>query len=422
MISTICINFSLKKTKTLCNGTAPIYLRLTVNGKRIEFTTRRYIKPDRWNAEAQRVTGTNDEAKKFNTYLKTLEHQVYEAHRLMMSTNETISAESLKNKLLGNEEKKASRMLVSIFKDHNKRIKALIDKEYAPGTLQRYETSLKHTINFMQWQYHISDIDIAEIDHEFITSYDFYLRSERGCSNNTAVKYIKNFKKIIRICIANGWLVKDPFLNYVNKIKIVDREFLTREEIQAIAEKKFAGSRLSLVKDIFLFSCYTGLSYADVKKLKQSDIVIGIDKQFWISTTRKKTSTPSRVPLLPLASAVLEKYKNAPEVVRSGLALPILSNQKMNSYLKEIADLCGITKTLTFHIARHSFATSVTLANGVSIETVSKMLGHTNIRTTQHYAKILDTKVSEDMKVLRSKLTKKYEGGSGNETPDKATG
>lgn len=280
MISTICINFSLKKTKTLCNGTAPIYLRLTVNGKRIEFTTRRYIKPDRWNSEAQRVTGTNDEAKKFNTYLKTLEHQVYEAHRLMMSTNETISEESLKNKLLGNEEKKASRMLVSIFKDHNKRIKALIDKEYAQGTLQRYETSLKHTISFMQWQYHISDIDIAEIDHEFITSYDFYLRSERGCSNNTAVKYIKNFKKIIRICIANGWLVKDPFVNYVNKIKIVDREFLTREEIQAIAEKKFAGSRLSLVKDIFLFSCYTGLSYADVKKLKQFDIVIGIDKQF----------------------------------------------------------------------------------------------------------------------------------------------
>lgn len=238
------------------------------------------------------------------------------------------------------------------------------------------------------------------IDHGFITAYDFYLRSHRNCGNNTAVKYIKNFKKIIRIFIANGWLDKDPFVRYTAKLREVVRSYLTLDELKVIDEKEFASVRIMQVKDIFLFSCFTGLAYADVKKLKRSEISNGVDGQLWIFTSRQKTDTASRIPLLPPAAKILLKYQQHPECINHNSALPVLSNQKMNSYLKEIADCCGITKELTYHIARHTFATSVTLANGVSIESVSKMLGHTNIKTTQHYAKILDAKVGKDMTML----------------------
>jgi site-specific recombinase XerD len=305
---------------------------------------------------------------------------------------------------LGKNEVPAGKMLVPIFEEHNKQVKALIGKEYSKGTYDRYETSLKHTKAFLLWKYQVIDIDIYGIDHEFITSYDFYLRSERNCNNNSTVKYLKNFKKIILICIANGWLDKDPFVKYKPKVKEVKRDFLNSEDLETLANKKLVSDRVSQVRDIFLFSCYTGLAYADVKKLKRSEIVPGIDGQKWIYTSRQKTDTDSRVPLLPNALDLMAKYEDHPQCVDDGLLLPVLSNQKMNSYLKEIADACGITKELTYHIARHTFATTVTLANGVSIESVSKMLGHKNIRTTQHYAKILDQKVSEDMTLLKQKL------------------
>lgn len=214
----------------------------------------------------------------------------------------------------------------------------------------------------------------------------------------------KNFKKIIRICIANGWLDKDPFVKYKAKLKEVERAFLSEEELQTILDKEFAKERLNQVKDIFLFSCFTGLAYSDVKKMSYENIATGIDGEKWLFINRTKTDTTSRVPLLPTALAVLDKYKEHPICRNQKKLLPVLSNQKMNSYLKEIADVCEIPKELTFHIARHTFATTVTLNNDVPIESVSKMLGHKNIRTTQHYAKLLDKKVSNDMQALRNKF------------------
>jgi site-specific recombinase XerD len=231
------------------------------------------------------------------------------------------------------------------------------------------------------------------------------LRSVRKCANNTAVKYIKNFKKIIKICISNGWLDKDPFANYKSKIREVERDYLTQEEVQNIYSKVFVTERLNLVKDIFVFSCFTGLAYIDVKNLTISNISMGIDGGKWIFTHRQKTETASRIPLLPIPEELILKYANHPQCINEGKLLPVLSNQKMNSYLKEIADACGIKKDLTFHIARHTFATSVTLTNGVPLESVSKMLGHKSLRTTQHYAKILDKKVSEDMAILKQKFS-----------------
>ena len=225
-----------------------------------------------------------------------------------------------------------------------------------------------------------------------------------NCANNTAVKYLKNFNKIIKLCLANDWLDKNPFANYKSKVKEVERVYLSENEIQSIIEKDFKTERLSLVRDIFLFSCFTGLAYIDVKNLTKSHISFGIDGEKWIFTHRQKTESASKIPILPVTQMIIDKYENHPQCINEDKLLPILSNQKMNAYLKEIAGVCEIEKELTFHIARHTFATTVTLTNGVPIESVSKMLGHKNLRTTQHYAKVLDRKVSEDMKFLKQKF------------------
>jgi site-specific recombinase XerD len=399
MNKTFNLLFFIKKNKIRTNGTAPIYLRITIDGKMADITAKRYIDPKKWDNKAHRALGNSIEAKTLNVYLKTLEQQVYDCHYLMMKEEEFVTSEGLKSKLLGTDI--STRMLIPIFQDHNDKIQALVGQDFAPGTLERYKTSLKHTQEFLFWKYKTSDIDITKIDHAFIMDYDFWLRSVRKCANNTAVKYIKNFKKIIRLCMANGWLSKDPFVGYKAKLKVVERPYLSKEEIQTIYEKEFASDRLNQVRDIFLFSCYTGLAYVDVKKLTKSHVNIGIDGDQWIFTHRQKTDTSTRIPLLPLAQELILKYEDHPECINSNVLFPVLSNQKMNSYLKEIVNVCGINKELTFHIARHTFATTVTLSNGVPIESVSKMLGHTNIKTTQHYAKILDKKVSDDMAVLK---------------------
>ncbi len=402
MKTKITLHFYAKSTKANANGLLPIYVRLTVDGKRLEFSTKKFVEKSRWSNELSKMKGTTEEARSINSYLDLMKSKVLDAQMELLHRNEILSTENFKNKLLGIEERQ--RMLVPIFQDHNNKIKELVGKEYAPGTLERYTTSLKHTIEFMQWKYNVSDIDITKIDHAFISDYEFWLRSVRNCANNTAVKYIKNFNKIIKICLANDWLDKNPFANYKSKVKEVERVYLTENEIQSIIEKDFKTERLSLVRDIFLFSCFTGLAYIDVKNLTKSHISFGIDGEKWIFTHRQKTESASKIPILPVTQMIIDKYENHPQCLNEDKLLPILSNQKMNAYLKEIAGVCEIEKELTFHIARHTFATSVTLTNGVPIESVSKMLGHKNLRTTQHYAKVLDKKVSEDMKILKDKF------------------
>lgn len=211
-----------------------------------------------------------------------------------------------------------------------------------------------------------------------------YLKTAGKCSIVSAAKYIKHLKKIVNQCFANKWLDANSFISYRFTAKAKERSFLTQEELDRMTNKKLGIERLELVRDIFLFCCYTGLSYADVSKLQRYEVAKGVDGNLWIFAERKKTDTTSRIPLLPVAATILERYTDHPGCVNKGLLLPVLTNQKMNSYLKEIADVCGINETLTFHIARHTFATTVTLSNGVPIESVSKMLGHTNIKTTQH--------------------------------------
>ena len=402
MKTKITLHFYAKSTKANAAGLLPIYVRLTVDGKRLEFSTKKFVEQSKWSSELSKMRGTTEEARSINSYLDMMKSKVFDAQMQMMHRNELLTIDNFKEKLLGTELR--SRMLIPIFQDHNNKIKELVGKEYAPGTLERYKTSLSHTVEFLQWKYKISDIEITKIDHAFITDYEFWLRSVRNCANNTAVKYIKNFSKIIKICLANNWIDRNPFSNYKSKVKEVERVYLTEKEIQNIIEKDFKTERLSLVRDIFLFSCFTGLAYIDVKNLTKSHISIGIDGEKWIFTHRQKTESASKIPILPVTQMIIDKYSDHPQSNSEDKLLPILSNQKMNAYLKEIAGVCEIEKELTFHIARHTFATTVTLTNGVPIESVSKMLGHKSLRTTQHYAKVLDKKVSEDMMVLRDKF------------------
>jgi len=394
--------FYLKTTKNQNEGLRYVYLRITVDGKYIDLSTKRLCNPNRWSTEAGRAIGNNEAARTLNAYLDTLTSKVFQARKMLIDDDKQVTAETLKNVLLGKSIEK--RTILELFEHHNKQMEALVGKEFAPLTLKRYNTALEHTRSFIKWKYKLDDRLISELDFEFISEFSFWLRTARGCNHNSAIKYMSNLKKIVLICVNNKWLKKDPFQGFKLTKKKVVKNPLSREELKRLTEKVFEVERISQVRDIFLFCCYTGLAYVDVKHLKRADIVIGVDGEPWIDTTRQKTDAPTRIPLLSGALEIMDRYKDDPQCNNLGVVLPVLSNQKMNAYLKEIANLCGISKTLTFHIARHTFATTVTLSNKVPIETVSKMLGHLSLKQTMIYAKILDVKVSEDMKSLKEKL------------------
>ena len=404
MEHTISILFYTRKTSKANGAVLPIYLRITINGKRLEHSINRTIEVSKWSSKTGKMKGNHSEARSFNSSIDALKNKIYATERALLQEGKVITYEVFKDRWVGTDIKQC--LILEVFKQHNEQVSQLIGKDYSAATLQRYKTSLEHTRNFIQWKYKAADLEITKLNYEFIDDYAFWLKTVRKCNHNSTMKYLANFKKIVIICIKKGWLQKDPFIDFKITKREVERPFLTENELLEISLKVFPTERLNQVRDIFLFSCYTGLAYADVKKLNRSEIGVGIDGEKWIFTKRQKTNTPSRIPLLPAAEKLSNKYKNHPQCI-AGAILPVLSNQKMNAYLKEIADVCGINKNLTFHIARHTFATTITLTNGVPIETVSKMLGHTNLRTTQHYAKILDTKISEDMMLLRNKLRDK---------------
>ncbi len=394
--------FYLKKRSTYQSGPVAIYLRFNLNGQRAETSTGKTCEPSRWNAQSGRANGTKEEIRSLNAFLDSLQAKAQELFQNMQLREEVLTAENVKNHFTGKGEKSFS--LVRVFEDHNRKMESLVGQEFEKSTLQRYKTCLMHVQDFLQLQYNLSDIPVSKISFKFLNDFEYYLLSIRKCGNNSAIKYVKNLGKIVRICLGNGWLSIDPYTNYKPKTKKTHRIVLTKEELSRLAEKEFSVERLNQVKDMFVFSCYTGLSYADTRKLKRSEVMKGVDGNLWIYTNRQKTDTLSRIPVLPCALAVMNKYADHPQCSNKGLLLPIMSNQKMNAYLKEIADLCGIDKPLTFHIARHTFATTVTLNNGVPIESVAKMMGHTSIKTTQIYAKVMDHKISEDMEVLKQKL------------------
>ncbi|MXV16555.1 site-specific integrase [Hufsiella ginkgonis] len=403
MKRTFKVLFFVRKPKNYSDGTVPIYLRLTVDGERVEWHTQRECDPERWNAQAGRMIGTKQDAKSVNAWLEQLHVQVFDTQRHLAHMGKEPTALAIRNKIQGKGDEKVH-TLIEVFEYHNEQFAQLVGKDFAPGTLKKFKTALAALQNFITWKFSVRDVAITQVNHQFITDYEFYLKSIHGVQHNTAMGMIKKLKKIIRQCVANDWLAKDPFLSYKIKTRETHRAFLLEKDLELLANKHFPTDRLNLVKDLFLFSCFTGLSYSDVAELSSTDIAIGIDREMWIHTRRTKTDTNSRIPLLPTALSIIEKYKDHPKVQAEGRLFPCISNQRMNSYLKEISDCLGLQKELTFHCARHTFATTVTLTNGVPIETVSKMLGHRSLRTTQQYAKILDVKVSNDMQVLKDRF------------------
>lgn len=397
----VSLLFYLKKSKADRVGRAMIYLRITIDGNRVEMSTHRKVHPYKWNTAQSMVQGFSPEVRQLNVYLAKMRTDLYKHAEKLKESDLPLTAESLWDAYLGKNQK--YRMLLEIFQEHNDQVDSLVGQDFAEGTAERYRTAKSHLAEYIQHDYRKKDIPVKQVDHAFITGFEYYLKTQRKCSHNTAIKYVVNFKKIVRIAYANGWIIKDPFANYKVRLRNVEREFLTTQELQQLMDTPFQNKRLEHVRDCFVFCCFTGLAYADVKKLTHDDFVTGIDGELWINTKRTKTKTKSNIPILPTALMILEKYDDSQYLVDNKV-LPVLTNQKMNAYLKEIADLSGIKKNLTTHLARHTFATTVTLNNGVSIESVSKMLGHRSLRTTQHYAKILNRKVSEDMQMLREKF------------------
>jgi len=349
---TFNVLFFLKKSKTDPKGSSHLYCRITINGVQTEISLGRKWNSTEWNQKLGRTIGSKKEAKELNHYIDTILFKIYEAKRNALEEGIEITPESIKEILTGKV--KHEKLILEVFKEHNLKVKELVGIDYVPLTLVRFRTSLEHTERFIKMKYGRDDLEVSKIDYDFITSYEHYFKATRNCNQNTSAKYISNFRKVVNHCFRMGWIKRDPFLGFKMPKTEVKRNVLTIDEIETIFNKSFSIPRLEQVKDTFLFCCFTGLAYVDVQKLKPEDIKIGIDGEDWIFTSRQKTDVDTRIPLLPRAKQIIEKYRNSPECIISGKILPVPSNQKMNAYLKEVADICGIEKKLTTHLARHT--------------------------------------------------------------------
>jgi len=399
MKSTFNVLYYLKRNAIRKDGRMPIVTRVTVDGIIAQFNTKLEIQPTSWSVKMGKVIGHSSDSKQYNAQLEQIKASLHGIYHELQRKDNYVTAEKVKNEFLGISENHET--LLDLFQKHNDDVLKLIGISKSAATYQKYEVTRKHLQKFIQLKYQITDISLKEIKHMFICDFEIYLLTTAGCNANTTAKFMQFFKRIILIARNNGLISIDPFANYKIRLTKVDRGYLTQEDVEKILKKQFVTKRLELVRDIFIFSCFTGLAYIDVKNLTEKNVRTSFDGNLWIMTKRQKTKIESNILLLDVPKMILDKYKGKS---LNNQLLPILSNQKMNSYLKEIGDVCEIDKELTFHLARHTFATTITLAKGVPIETVSKMLGHTNIRTTQIYARITDSKISNDMQALAGKL------------------
>jgi len=404
MENTVSVLFYLRKSKAKEKSEAPIYIRITVNGSRVDLATHKFSLSDKWDVKHGLIKGPKSETHDVNNSLDNLRSKVNRIVIQLETIGKPVTAEIIRNILIGKALNRHS--LVEVFRLYNKQLEAKVGHGCAFGTLEKYTATCNKVKNFIRYQYNRSDVFLDELDYQFIANYEIYLKLQVKNIHNTVSKSICFLKTIIHYSIGNGWLDKNPFTSFHCAYKDPERAFLSQGELDTLQNKQFLINRLSVVRDMYVFSCYTGFPFSDMEKLTPSDISIGIDGGKWIIYNRTKTGNRAPIPLLPIPLNIIEKYKDYPVNVSKGRLLPVYSNQKINGYLKEIAALCGIDKNLTFHTARHTFATTVTLTNGVPIETVSKMLGHTSIKTTQIYSKVVDSKVSDDMKTLKEKMSK----------------
>jgi site-specific recombinase XerD len=396
-----------QKTRKNKRNEFPIYVRITVNGKRAELSTHRFVDDHGWDTKSQRVKPRAVNAIQINSYLDMMRGRIQEIYNSLIVSDEEISAVKIKEVITGQEIKPkiTHKTILEAFDYHNLKIEEQVKiGKVVKKTHTRYITTKAKVESFMKHQYKKDDMPLPEMRLRFVTEFEHYLLTVDKLQSNTAHKYIKNLKKIMNMSVGLDWIPSNPFNNFRCSYTSPEREILTQEELNLIMQKDIDIERLDEVRDVFIFCCYTGFAYSDAYKFERDAITKGIDGEYWLSTNRQKTGTRESVPLLPIAFDIIQKYRDNEYCVKHDKLLPVNSNQRYNAYLKEIADICGIKKKITTHIARHTFATTVTLANGVPIETVSSMLGHNSIRTTQIYAKVVEKKVSEDMQLLKAKL------------------
>lgn len=401
---TFSLMFFIRRTKLRKNLEAPVLMRITVNGNRTDVAIQRTILPEHWNSERGCAISNTRFGKELNQCLDQIRLQVYQRHQELLAMNLPVTATALKGAYLNGIGEGDVHNLLDLYREHNANLKTMIDRGVSRATYIRHETSRRNLERFLRDAYQVDDINLKDVDHVFIKDYEAYLRTTRNCNNNSTVKYIKNFGKIIKEAMNRDWVQANPFRNIKFHLEEVDKPFLSQVELNRIMKREFAITRIAQVRDVFVFCCFTGLAFIDVKTLTAKDLEQGVDGNLWIRKQRNKSKQWAHIPLLPQAKQIIDQYRSKPQCQRKGVLLPVLSNQKMNAYLKEIADLCGIQKNLTTHCARHTFATTVTLANKISMESVSKMLGHSSLNMTRRYARILDTTIGQEMSQLAQKL------------------
>lgn len=403
---TFSIHFWLKKSAEKSNGQIPIYARITVDGIRADVSAKRCTLPHYWITSANRVNSRISGAKAINEYLDDMYAKLLDCHKQLHLEGKLITAQAIKQRYLGKDKQVTT-------------LKELLDYHFKnelpklePGTAKNYGATEKYLLKFLSKKLKVSDIKLVTIDYSFITSFENYmrickpLRVSQPLTNNGIMKHQERFQKILNIAVKYSWIKQNPFILYQLKFDEYDSDFLEVHELEIFKKLTFNDKGLQLVRDIFIFACYTGLSYIEVKLLKKNGIVTGIDGEQWIHVHRKKTKTPVKVPLLDEAKSILKKYSEHPNIKNDYSLLPVFSNQATNRYLKIITEKAEIHKRITFHVARHTFATTVTLLNDVPLETVSKLLGHTKLSTTQRYARVLEKKISKDFGKLKGILKK----------------
>ncbi|RXJ51302.1 site-specific integrase [Gelidibacter gilvus] len=394
--TTFSVIFYTRKSRSTANE-LNIFARITVNQKRSEISLKRCTLLREWDSNKNRARGSSYKTKVLNTYLDQVYSHLLDCHKQLLEEGKIITANAVKARYLGLDEN--HKTLTELMTYHNTNMVSIL--KY--GTMKNYYTTERYLLKYLGKVSKVDDIYLKQLNYRFICDFEQFLRAYRNpkkelvLSNNGVMKHMERFKKMVNLAVKLEWIPKNPFNQFQLKFDKFDRQFLTERELELIENTHYNNARLERVKDCFMFSCYTGLSYVDVRELTLNHITRGIDNNYWIFTKREKTNETVKIPILPKALAVIEKYRDEAEKTNNKIILPVSSNQKTNKYLKEIALDCGIHKNVTFHVARHTFATTVMLSNGVPIETVSKLLGHNKLSTTQIYARVVESKISEDI-------------------------
>ena len=393
------VYFSLRESKQNKKGLSPIEVSITTNGKRIYFSTGKHVPATDWNKEKQAVKGKSEEAQLINGYLIQLRNKIYQKEIELLQKGYLITAELLKEAITDKVEALNEKTLLDVLNKHNTERKAMVGKTVAPATYWVFEYTGRLFKEFIQKKYERKDLYLREINLGFIQGFHAYLLGEKKMGQNSCTKHLKFLKKLLNLAVANSYISYNPVNAYKVEREPVEVDFLDEEELRKIINFDTPLPRLERAKDMFLFGCFTGLSYIDIKTLTPEHFEKDNTGRIWIKKRRVKTGVLSRIPLLPIAKLILDKYKGGEKL------LPIQDPADINKYLKDIAILCGINKRICFHTSRHTFASTVTLANNISLEVVSKMLGHTNTRMTAHYAKLIDKCIGEQMDKLMDTFT-----------------